>query len=99
MGAYRRRTASSPQQALAKAEEVLSRRLADMKKVRESDHSAVFSGPEGTATVTVHRHGPYTEVVVSTDKLRTSRLDLEVQVYLNMLPYEPGDVPPARVGR
>ncbi len=38
-----------------------------------------------------HRHGPYTSVVVNTDRLRTSRLDYEIQRFLNRLPYEPGD--------
>jgi hypothetical protein len=38
-----------------------------------------------------HRHGPYTDVVANTDRLRTSRLDYEVQRFLNRLPYEPGD--------
>ena len=41
--------------------------------------------------VTAHRHGPYTSVVADTDQLRTSRLDYEVQRFLNRLPYEPGD--------
>lgn len=99
MGDYRRRTALSPEEALRKAEEILPRRLARMEKIRETDHGATFSGPEGTVSIAVHRHGPYTEVVASTNRLRTSRLDLEVQVYLNLLPYEPGDTPPQRVGR
>ena len=46
---------------------------------------------EGTVTLSAHRHGPYTDVVASTDRLRTSRLDYEIQKFLNLLPYEPGD--------
>ena len=42
-------------------------------------------------TISAHRHGPYTDVVANTDRLRTSRLDYEVQRFLNLLPYEPGD--------
>lgn len=99
MGDYRRRTALPPAEALGKADEVLRWRLANMEKVRESDHGATYSGPEGTVTISAHRHGPYTEVIASTNRLRTSRLDIEVQVYLNLLPYEPGDTPPQRVGR
>jgi hypothetical protein len=30
-------------------------------------------------------------VVTDTDRLRTSRMDIEVQRFLNRLPYEPGD--------
>jgi hypothetical protein len=29
--------------------------------------------------------------VAETDRLRTSRLDYEIQKFLNRLPYEPGD--------
>ncbi|MBI4540798.1 MAG: hypothetical protein HY704_14950 [Gemmatimonadetes bacterium] len=99
MGDYRRRTAITPAEALEKADEILPQRLANIQKVRASDHGATFSGPEGTVTISAHRHGPYTEVVASTNRLGTSRLDLEVQCYLNLLPYEPGDKPPSRVGR
>jgi len=42
-------------------------------------------------TLSAHRHGPYTEVVASTDGLRTSRIDYEIQKFLNLLPYEPGN--------
>jgi hypothetical protein len=56
-----------------------------------SDHSATYDGPEGTLQLAAHRHGSYTSVVAKTDKLRTSRLDYEVQRFLNRLPYEPGD--------
>jgi hypothetical protein len=31
-------------------------------------------------------------VHVATDQLRTSRLDTEIQYFLTMLPYQPGDV-------
>ena len=45
----------------------------------------------GTVTLVAHRHGPYTHVMVSSDRLRTSRLDYEIQKFLGELPYEPGD--------
>jgi len=54
-------------------------------------HDATFTGAEGTLELEAHRHGPYTTVVAKTDRLRTSRIDYEVQRFLNRLPYEPGD--------
>ena len=42
-------------------------------------------------TLAAHRHGPYTNVLASSDQLRTSRLDYEIQKFLAELPYEPGD--------
>ena len=36
-------------------------------------------------------HGPFTEVTARTDRLRTSRMDYEIQRFLNCLPYEYGD--------
>lgn len=62
-----------------------------MSRSNESAHGATYHGAEGTVTLSVHRHGPYTQVVANTDRLRTSRLDYEVQRLLNHLPYEPGD--------
>ena len=90
MAGYKRKTAFSPKQVLEKAEELLP----DMVGVTcstSSAHSATYNGAEGTVTLSVHRHGPYTEVVATTDRLRTSRLDYEVQRFLNCLPYEPHD--------
>lgn len=90
MAGYQRRTALSPREALQQADRILPRILG-LTKSKESGHSATFTGKEGTVTLTAHRHGPYTELVASTDGLRTSRIDHEVQRFLSRLPYEPGD--------
>jgi hypothetical protein len=90
MAGYRRKTALSPQEVLQHAQTALPV-LVGLAKSRESAHEAVYDGAEGTLVLSVHRHGPYTDVVASTDRLRTSRLDYEVQRFLNRLPYEPGD--------
>lgn len=90
MAGYQRKTALSPREILERAEVRLPE-LLGLAKTKSSAHGATYSGAEGTVTLSVHRHGPYTEVVASTDRLRTSRMDYEVQKFLNMLPYEPGD--------
>jgi hypothetical protein len=90
MAGYQRKTALGPSTVLEKAAEVLPDILG-LSRTKEGGHSATYSGEEGTVTVTAHRHGPYTDVVAQTDRLRTSRLDYEVQRFLNQLPYEPGD--------
>ena len=90
MAGYQRRTAYSPQEVLRRAESVLPE-LLGLGRSKESAHGATYQGAEGTVTLSAHRHGPYTEVVANTDRLRTSRLDYEVQRFLNLLPYEPGD--------
>jgi hypothetical protein len=90
MAGYQRKTASSPKEILELAESVLPSILG-VARTKTSGHGATFSGEEGTVTLSAHRHGMYTEVVASTDRLRTSRLDYEVQRFLNQLPYEPGD--------
>jgi hypothetical protein len=54
-------------------------------------HSVTLSGGDGTVTVSGHAHGMETEVTVTTDQLRTSRIDVEAQHYLNQLPYQPED--------
>ena len=90
MAGYQRKTALSPEEILAKADEVIPAWIG-LKKSKGSSHGGSFTGEEGTVTLSVHRHGPYTEVVASTDRLRTSRLDYEIQKFLNLLPYEPGD--------
>jgi hypothetical protein len=92
MAGYQRKTAMSPTEVLAKAEEMLPE-IVGLSRSKGSSHGATFSGEEGTVTLSAHRHGPYTEVVASTDRLRTSRLDYEIQRFLNLLPYEPGDRP------
>ena len=90
MAGYQRKTASSPSEILARAATTLPE-MVGLAKVKESGHGATYSGDEGTVTLSVHRHGPYTDVVATTDRLRTSRLDYEIQRFLNQLPYEPGD--------
>lgn len=90
MAGYQRKTAFSPSQVLSTAEEFLPA-LAGLTKSKSSPHGATYTGLEGTVTLTAHRHGPYTEVVVASDRLRTSRVDYEIQKFLTELPYEPGD--------
>ncbi len=90
MAGYQRRTVISPSDILSKAEELLPEWIG-LSKTKSTSHTATFSGDEGTVTLTAHRHGPYTNVFVSSDRLRTSRLDYEIQKVLTELPYEPGD--------
>ncbi len=92
MAGYQRKTALSPAEVLAKADKFLPAVLG-LTRAKESDHSATYHGAEGTVTITAHPHGPYTEVTATTDRLRTSRLDYEVQRLLASMPYEPGDPP------
>ena len=91
MAGYQRRTVLSPSDILAKAEELLPEWIG-LTRIKTASHTATFSGEEGTVTLTAHRHGPYTNVLVLSDRLRTSRLDYEIQKFLTELPYEPGDV-------
>jgi hypothetical protein len=90
MAGYQRKTALGPADVLAKAEVLLPDRLG-LACTKGSAHAATYTGREGTVTVSAHRHGPFTEVVAQTDRLRTSRMDYEIQRFLNHLPYEPGD--------
>ncbi len=90
MAGYQRKTALSPAEILEEAEQVLPERIG-LSKSKGTSHSATYSGAEGTVTLSAHRHGPYTDVVASTDGLRTSKIDHETQRFLNGLPYEPGD--------
>lgn len=90
MAGYQRKTALSPKEVLDRADAVLPE-MVGLSRTKGTAHGATFTGPEGIVTLSVHRHGPYTEVVASTDRLRTSRVDYEIQKFLNLLPYEPGD--------
>ena len=94
MAGYQRKTALTPKEVLARAEEIIPDRVG-LSKSSSSGHGATYTGDEGTVTIAAHPHGFYTDVVASTDRLRTSRLDYEIQVFLNHLPYEPGDQAPA----
>ena len=91
MAGYQRRTALSPHEVMKEAERVLPE-MVGLTRTGGSSHDASFDGAEGTLHLTAHRHGPYTSVVAKTDRLRTSRIDYEIQRFLNRLPYEPGDV-------
>lgn len=97
MAGYRRKTALSPREVLAKADEVIPERIG-ITRSKSSGHGATYSGAEGTVTITAHPHGYYTEVEASTDRLRTSKMDYEIQIFLNHLPYEPGDEPRGPTG-
>lgn len=97
MAGYQRKTALTPSEVLRRAEEILPERVGLMKSTT-SGHGATYTGKEGTVTLSAHPHGFYTEVVASTDCLRTSRLDYEIQIFLNRLPYEPGDEPAPDTG-
>ncbi|MEQ9398810.1 MAG: hypothetical protein RJQ04_06535 [Longimicrobiales bacterium] len=90
MAGYQRKTALSPSDVLERAERILPD-LVGLTRSKSSGHGATYTGAEGTVTLSAHRHGPYTDVVAQTDRLRTSRVDYEVQKFLNQLPYEPGD--------
>ena len=90
MAGYQRKTALSPKEVLQHADALLPARIG-LARAKGTSHGATFTGAEGTVTLSVHRHGPYTDVVASTDRLRTSKVDYEIQKFLNKLPYEPGD--------
>jgi len=90
MAGYQRKTALSPKDVMERADILLPQSLG-LAQSRSAPHDATFTGAEGTVTLSAHRHGPYTEVVASTDRFRTSRIDYEIQKFLNRLPYEPGD--------
>lgn len=90
MAGYQRKTALAPQEVLECADEILPERIG-LARTKGTSHSATFTGTEGTVNLSAHRHGPYTDVVAATDRLRTSRVDYEIQKFLNRLPYEPGD--------
>ena len=90
MAGYQRKTILGPHEVLARADQVLPQILG-LSRSKASGHGATFSGNEGTVTLSAHRHGPFTDVVASTDRLRTSRMDYEIQKFLNHLPYEPFD--------
>ncbi|MDE2679692.1 MAG: hypothetical protein F4087_15880 [Gemmatimonadetes bacterium] len=79
-----------PREILARATEFLPEFIG-LSCSRESSHGATYTGEEGTVTLQAHRHGPYTDVTAQTDRLRTSRMDYEIQRFLNTLPYEHGD--------
>ena len=96
MSDYQRYTADPIREVFSKAEEILPER-AGVQRTHDTSHSLTFTGAEGTVVVEAHRHGPQTEVVVRTNQLRTSKLDIAARHFLNQLPYQPGDPERAEV--
>jgi hypothetical protein len=96
MATYERTTAATVRDSLRQAEEILTGRL-PLRKIGEDRHSITLSGGDGTVVIKAHRHGLDTVVQAKTDQLRTSRLDLDTQYYMGLLPYQPGD--PTLVGK
>ena len=90
MAAYERLTAMNGSEAVRLAAEYLQERI-PLEVLDEDGHSVTLRGGDGTITVSAHSHGLETSVMVKTDQLRTSRIDIEAQHYLNQLPYQPGD--------
>lgn len=97
MAGYQRKTALAPGRVLKMAETHLPEYIG-LGRSRGSAHSATYTGREGTVVLSVHRHGPYTDVLAETDQLRTSRMDYEIQRFLKTLPYEYGDPEGAQPG-
>lgn len=90
MGTYERTTAATIRDVLRQAEEVLVARL-PLRKTGGDAHSVTLEGEDGKVTIHAHKHGLDTTVVARTDQLRTSRLDVDVQYLMALLPYQPGD--------
>lgn len=90
MASYERLTAMKGSEAVALAADYLPERI-PLEVVERDHHSVTLRGGDGTLTVSAHSHGMETTVTVTTDQLRTSRIDIEGQHYLNQLPYQPGD--------
>jgi hypothetical protein len=88
---YERMTAAPVREVLRLAEDVLTGRLPTSVVARDG-HSISLEGGDGAVTISAHRHGLETQVHAATDQLRTSRLDLDVQYFMTMLPYQPEDV-------
>ena len=97
MAGYQRKTALRPGEVLAHAETHLPAYIGLMRS-KHSSHGATYIGKEGTVVLRAHRHGAYTDVTAQTDRLRTSRMDYEIQRFLNTLPYEYGDPVGAQPG-
>lgn len=90
MASYQRLTAMGGAEAVRLAAEYLPTRI-PLEVVSQDRHSVTLEGGDGTITVTAHAHGLDTEVTAATDQLRTARIDLEAQHYMNQLPYQPED--------
>jgi hypothetical protein len=92
MSDYERNTVLSIRDVFSRADEILTER-GDLQRTRESRYSVTYSGGEGTVTVDAHRHGPMTTVTISTNQLRTSKIDAVARYLMNQLPYQHGDPP------
>jgi hypothetical protein len=90
MAGYFRKTVLAPSDVLEQAAEFIPGRLG-LKKSVASAHRVTYTGDEGTVKIAIHPHSLYNEVEATTDRLRTSRIDYEIQRFLNYLPFEPGD--------
>jgi hypothetical protein len=90
MASYERLTAMSGGEAVRLAAEYLKARI-PLEVVAQDHHSVTLEGGDGRVTISAHSHGLETAVTVMTDQLRTSRIDVESQHYLNQLPYQPED--------
>ena len=90
MAGYVRKTVLAPGDVLLRAEEILPVRIG-LNRSKASGHGATYTGEEGTVILSAHAHSHYTEVTVQTDRLRTSRMDYEIQKFMNRLPYEAED--------
>jgi hypothetical protein len=87
---YERLTAAPIREVLELAEEILADRI-PIRKESSDRHSIRLTGGDGAVTIHAHKHGMDTVVSAETDQVRTSRLDTEVQYFLTLLPYQPGD--------
>ena len=87
-----RKPVLSPADILEKADDLLPQAIG-LERSDQSEQPASYTGNEGTVILSIHRHGPYTSVTATTDQLRTSRIDYEIQKFLTELPYEAGDQP------
>lgn len=90
MAGYVRKTVLGPAEVMERASEILPARIG-LSRSKKSGPGTTYSGEEGTVTLSAHPHSHYTEVMAQTDRLRTSRMDYEIQKFLNQLPYEEGD--------
>lgn len=90
MASYQRLTAMGGKEAVRLAAEYMIQRI-PLEVTAQDAHAVTLTGIDGTMTVSAHSHGLETQVTVATDQLRTSRIDLEAQHYMNQLPYQPED--------
>lgn len=90
MASYQRLTAMGGKEAVRVAADYMKERI-PLEITAEDPHEVTLKGGDGTITISAHAHGMETEVTVVTDQLRTSRIDVEAQHYLNQLPYQPED--------